>query len=496
MSDIDGPIRVPGSDRVYRRGLILVVLFTPLALSLIQVSSVNLALPIIQQTLHASPAALQWVIAGYALSFGMTLVGAGRAGDVMGRGSWFIIGLALFTGASVVCGLATTPLMLAVGRVVQGVGAGIFNPQVAGLIQAYFTGQRRAAAFGFMGTVISSAVAVGPVLSGLLIGMLGPDQGWRWTFLLNAPLGVLGVVAALLWLPFRKEREHWLARHVVGSEPTTRRTSMDLDPVGSLLLALTVLGIMYPFMSEQWWTFPLLALAGLLGWVWVRWEKRYAARGRHPMVDLSLFRYRTFTHGVAVVGVYMAGSPSTFIIISMYLQNRLHVSALAAGLINLPNAIVSAVVSTWASRYSLRNGRRTIVIGLTMMLIGCLTTIVIIGFADTGAISFWWLIPALALVGVGQGAMGSSNQMLTLQDVPAHYGGTGAGIHQTAQRMGTAVGYALHTGAMFAFVSTWGWFAGYASAFTTISLVVVASLAVAIWDWRTIGDGLRRPLPG
>src|SRR5699024_2205672 len=137
-------------------------------MSLVSVSIVNVALPSIQQGLNASDSDVQWVLAGYALTFGVFLVAAGRAGDLLGRGGFFILGVAVFTVSSIVAGMAPNADALNAARFVQGVGSGVLNPQGIGMIQQYFRGAERGKAFGYFGSVVGVAVGIGPVLGGLL----------------------------------------------------------------------------------------------------------------------------------------------------------------------------------------------------------------------------------------------------------------------------------------------------------------------------------------
>lgn len=180
-------IRVAGSDRIYDRNKLLIVLLVPLMMTLLQVSSVNNVLTSIGHALGASDSQLQWVLSGYALAVGIVLVPAGRLGDMFGRSSAFVAGFALFTASSLLVGLACDPTLLNFMRVFQGAGAGILAPQTTGLIQRYFVGQARAKAFALFGLVVSMSVAAGPLMSGGLVGILGEDLGWRWSFIINFP---------------------------------------------------------------------------------------------------------------------------------------------------------------------------------------------------------------------------------------------------------------------------------------------------------------------
>src|SRR5690606_27309467 len=155
---------------------------------------VNVALPAIQRDLGASQSDLQWVLSGYALTFGIILVAAGRAGDVMGRGGLFLVGVGVFTVSSVAAGFAPNALWLNVARFAQGFGSGLLNPQGLGMIQYFFRGAERARAFGYLGSAVGVSVAIGPVMGGLLIEFGGPELGWRLTFLVNVPVGIIAII--------------------------------------------------------------------------------------------------------------------------------------------------------------------------------------------------------------------------------------------------------------------------------------------------------------
>lgn len=471
-------VRVPGTARVIARGRILFVVLLSLSMSLMAVSAVNVALPTIQVGLGASPSDLQWVLAGYGLAFGIGLIPAGRAGDVLGRSSLFMVGLVVFVGGSLACGLAATPLGLNLARLLQGIGAGVFSPQVTGVIQQYFSGAARARAFGLFGLVISASVAVGPVLAGAIIQVVGPASGWRWAFWSNLPLGLLALALATRWLPFDTERQ----RRIDGGRPTGR---IDLDPVGSLLVALLVLAVMLPFVAHEnpWW-WAVLALAPVFAAAWIRWERGYAARGRQPMVDLTLFGFRSFRNGIAVSATLFLAAPATVVVIMLFLQSGLGASALEAGLVALPNALVSAWASVWAGRRAMEQGRRIILVALWAQLIGvALGVVVAFGIATRGW-SLWWLAATFALNGFGMGAATTANQTLTMHDVPARHGGSAGGLKQTLERIGTALGNAAVTGVFFGLRPGAGWVGAFAGAYGTIAAILLGALGLAVLDER------------
>ncbi|QDC25167.1 MFS transporter [Georgenia yuyongxinii] len=504
VSDDPNLIRVDGTDRVFKRSRILVVLLIPIAMALVAVSSINVALPTISHTLGATDSDLQWVLSGYALTFGITLVPAGRVGDVLGRGTFFVIGLLVFSLASLACGLAPTPEFLNISRLAQGIGAGLYNPQTMGMIQQYWRGMERAKAFGLFGTVVAVSVAVGPILAGVIIDTFGPEAGWRTTFLINFPLGLLGCILALCWFPFGKERVRRAARKTAKLARRARTTAdgatavvrqkVDLDPVGATLLAVAVLCVMLPFMSDGGSLVWLLLAAGVgLLVLWILWERRYKARGRAPMVDLSLFAFPSFSNGTAVAGTFFLGSTSIFVVVALYMQNGLGASALETGLVGLPNAIVSAFAAIWAGRRALSRGRTIVAGALGCVILGVVLSVGVVLLIEAFGISFWWLALTLTFAGVGQGALGSANQTLALENVPTAYGGTAGGVKSTAERIGTAVGNAMITAVFFGVVGAGNWSTAFAAAFGAVSVCLLISLIVALHDRRVTGDGPAAP---
>lgn len=470
-------ITVEGSDRQFSRNRILAILLLSMAMSLIAVSSVNVALPALEDGLGATSSDLQWVLSGFALAVGITLIPAGRAGDVLGRGTFFVVGAAIFTVASVLCGIAPNPGLLNVARIAQGIGAGLFSPQVTGMIQQYFNGGGRAKAFALLGVVISASVAVGPVLAGWIIQTVGDEAGWRWAFYLYLPIGLACVVGALLWFPFETER----ARR---RNPDARRGRIDLDPVGTVLITALVLAIMYPFMARQPVAWLLLAVAPFLAWAWITWERRYAADGREPLVNLGLFEYRSFRNGLLIIGAAFLGVTTTFAVMAIFLQSGLGVSPMMTGLIGLPNAIASALAAIYTARFVMTRGRRLVVVSLLILLTGILLSILVAWLIGHHGISFWWLAGTLTLNGVGMGMLTSANQTLTMQDIPAHHGGTASGFKQTVERITTALGNAAITSLFFVFVEAGSWADGVVWAYAAIALCLVGAIAVALMDHR------------
>ncbi len=460
------------------RWRILVVLLAAIFMSLIAVSIVNVALPSIQEGLGASESDLQWVLSGYALTFGVVLVAAGRAGDILGRGGIFIIGASIFTAASIASSFAPNPEMLNVARFVQGVGSGLLNPQGVGMIQQYFRGAERGRAFGYFGSVVGVAVGIGPILGGLLIKLGGVEFGWRLTFLVNVPVGIVTIILALLWFP------RPLMRRPATEAGTAARTSM--DPVGSLLLGLAVLAILFPFMEARAAaaTWLLLPAGLLLILAWVRWERRYAARGRSPMVDLRIFRTRSFTNGSVIVTLYFLGMTSIWVIVALYMQQGAGKSALEAGLVGVPSAVLSAIAADWAGKRVARLGRKIVIGGLYFALVGLALSVTVALLHEAVGLSVWWLLLSLSFIGIAQGSVISPNQTLTLAEVPLQYAGSSGAIMQTGQRIGTSIGIAVITAALFASLQLTDWSVAVAISFGVIAVIIASALVVAYKDAR------------
>lgn len=467
------------------RWRILFVLLVSIFMTLVGVSIVNVALPSIRTGLGASESDLQWVLSGYALTFGVVLVAAGRAGDIMGRGGLFLIGAAIFTAASVAAGLAPDAGWLNIARFVQGVGSGLLNPQGLGMIQHYFRGDARGKAFGYFGTAVGFSVAVGPVL-GFLIQLGGPELGWRLTFLVNVPIGVIAIVLGLMWFP----------RPLIIRLPRKGSGLRSLDPVGALLLGLAVLAILFPFVEgsgdARLWI--LLPFGLLLVWLWVGWERRYARLGLSPMVDLSIFSTRSYTNGITIMSLYFMGITSIWVLVALYVQEGDGKTALESGFFGIPAALLSAYAAYWAGSRVARLGRKLVIGGLLLAVFGLALSIAVVIMHEAGHLSVWWLMISLSFLGLAQGTVISPNQTLTLAQVPLDYAGSSGAIMQTGQRIGTAVGIAVITAATFSTLAVSSWSIAIIVGFGSIAFVILLALLVALKDLRERNQGRAGPL--
>ncbi|WP_406368737.1 MFS transporter [Streptomyces sp. NBC_00647] len=422
-----------------RRWKALAVCLTAGFISLLDTSIVNVALPSMEHGLAASEAAQSWVVSGYALAFGLVLVPAGRLGDMRGRRQAFLLGLAAFTLASAACGLAPSASWLVLFRLLQGAAAGMVAPQTSGLIQQMFQGAERAKAFGMLGSVIGISTALGPLAGGLLINAAGTGDGWRWVFFVNLPIGAAALAAGLRLLP--------------RFPAPAGKKKEEFDLFGVLLLGAAVLALMLPLVQEQQWTgrlkWALLPVGALLLAAFWAWERRQGRRGQAPLVDLGLFSLRSFTFGSLISLTYFAGFTTVFFVYSLFLQNTVGYSALAAGLSVLPFAAASAVGATIGGRLVMRHGRMLVVTGLGAVAVGLLGVIAAVQLVPLQSVGWATALP-MVVAGIGSGLTVSPNTTLTLTRVPVHRAGAAGGVLQTGQRIGSAAGIAVVGAVYFA----------------------------------------------
>lgn len=402
------------------------------ALAVLDISKINVAVPAIQVALGAGPTAVQLIVGGYVLAFGVALIPFGRAGDLRSRKTIFLFGVALFGVASLACATAASVELLVAARVLEGIAAGAMMPQALGMIQQLFSGAERGKAFGLYGAMIGLTVAVAPPLGGVLVELGGEEFGWRLVFLMNVPLALCIFILGMVLLPK-------IQRHQPG------RT--DLDPVGVFLLALTILAFMVPFILttgtrvDSPWRWLLLPGSLVLGIALALWERRYRRLGRTPVIDFALFDIRGYRNGVFIALAYYAGSPAAMLLTALLLQNGFGASALYSGLAIVPFSAAYIVSAWWTGNMTNRWGRKLVVVGLAMAMVGwsCAATAALLLPASAGVV----VIPAVLIVaGLGAGAVAAPNQTLMLAEVPPESGGLAGSVAQVAQRLGAALGIA------------------------------------------------------
>jgi EmrB/QacA subfamily drug resistance transporter len=413
-----------------RRFVALAVVLIAGFMQLVDISIVNVAIPSIQRDLDATYAQVQWVLAGYQLAFAVMLITGGRLGDIFGRKRVFMAGMAGFTLASALCGLARDPGMLIGSRVLQGLMGAVMFPQILSVIQVTFPPRERATAFGLFGATIGLATITGPLVGGLLIqaDLLGLD--WRPIFLVNVPIGVVALALA--------------ARFLVESRAPR---ALRLDPVGVALVTGGLLLLVYPLVQGRdlgWppWTFLSMAAAVPVLAGFAVYERRKKALDGSPLVDMDLFRQRSFVPGLLVAGIFFMGIPAFFLTFSLWLQIGLGFSALHAGLTGAPFAVGSALASAASVRLAPTLGRRILSAGSLLLVAGMAGLIWTVGRYG-GAVHSWQLLPALLVCGIGLGSVVAPLVNVVLAGIRGQDAGAASGVLSTVQQVGGAVGVAI-----------------------------------------------------
>jgi EmrB/QacA subfamily drug resistance transporter len=396
---------------------------------------VNVALPSMQSDLGASNTAIEWVVAGYALTSAIFVITAGRLGDRFGRRRMFSVGLAVFTLASAACGAAGTPLELVLARLLQGVGAALLTPNVLSLIGVLYSGPDRVRALSVYGTVMGLAAVGGQLIGGALIAADPAGLSWRTCFLINLPIGIAALV---------------LAPRVI---PESRQSAAPgLDRVGTVLATAGLTAVVLPLLEGRqhgWpvWTWVSLALAPVLVAAFVAHQRRLSRRGGSPLIDVALFRERSFSAGLLTQLCFWAGQASFFVVLALYLQNGRGLQPLPAGLVFTILAAAYVAASMRAPALTARFGRGVIAAGALVLASG--HGLLVAAVADIGVGgSLLAVVPGLVLVGAGMGLVLAPLASTIMQSLEPERAGAASGMLTTMQNVGNAVGVAV-TGVIF-----------------------------------------------
>jgi MFS family permease len=404
----------------------LLAIFIGYAMSIVDVSIVNSSLHSIGDDLRGGPVALELVVAGYGLTYALGLVLGGQLGDAFGRRRLYAIGLATFTLASALCGLAPTIEVLVVTRLFQGAAAALLVPQVLATIQAATTGRARARAISMYGATAAIGMTVGQVVGGLLVTLDIAGVGWRSVFAINVPLGV----AALLAIP---------------RIPATRADARPgFDPAGTVLLGSTMVCLLTvcvagPDLGWPPWLWSLLPAAAVAAFALVRVERRLAARGGSPLLPPSVFSRPGVRRGLAATVPFSAGFGAFLFVYALVAQGYFGFDGLSSGLALTPFAMAFFVVTLFLSRIVAAIGSRIVTLGSIVQIASLLLLAVVIWPA--------WPHPSLALVlvgialaGAGLALVGPTLLRITLAEVPTALAGAGSGVLVTSQQMASALG--------------------------------------------------------
>jgi len=429
-----------------RRGLALAIVIVGICMVMLDTTVVNVALPAFEWSLGANDAQLSWIVTGYTLASGISLIPAGRLGDRIGHKPVFLVGLAVFTLASLWCGLAQTADELVVARIVQGLGGGIYYPTVTSFIQVLYSGRARGRAFGLMGSVIGMTTALGPLVGGIFIETLGMQDGWRWIFFVNIPIGVILFAAGLALLPR-------------GRVPGRQRSG--IDPFGILLVTVGLVAIILPLVQSSeggWpaWTWSLVAVGAFVLAGFYLWEKRVERRGRAPLVPPHLFAHRSFTGGVINGTAFFAAFTTIFFVLSIYWQNSLGHSALETGLMMVPNSLASVIGAFLSERATHRFGRGVLVVGAGAVSIGLIWLALVVLLVPPAQTDWVTVLIPTVLVGFGTGYFIAPNTQFIVATVDPAEAGAASGVVSTVQRLGAAIGIAIVAAVFFGVSSAAG----------------------------------------
>jgi EmrB/QacA subfamily drug resistance transporter len=423
--------RTPSGAGDRRRWFALAIVMTAAFMDLVDVTIVNIAIPSIQRDAGASFSQIQWITAGYALAFAAGLITGGRLGDIHGRKRLFLVGIGGFTLASALCGFAANPEMLVASRILQGGMAAMMVPQVLSIVHATFPAHERGKVFGLFGAVVGLGAVSGPLLGALLTEWNLFGLEWRPIFLINLPVGV---VAFLLGRRFITESK---APH-----------ALRLDLVGVALVTLGLLMLLYPLTRGRelgWpvWGYVSMGGALVVFAALVAYERRKASRDGSPLVELSLFRVKSFAAGIAVQTVFGVALGVFFLVWTLYMQTGLGWSPLHAGLTGVPFSIaVSTAAGLSVQKLVPRFGRKVLQAGALVMMAGVL---VYIGEAHRYGlgITSWQMTLPLVVMGAGMGLIVAPLTDAVLSEVPREHAGSASGLINTVQQMGNALGLGL-----------------------------------------------------
>ena len=381
---------------------------------------VNVALPAIQRDLGADLSELQWVVTGYALTFAALMLIGGKLADAYGRRLIFVIGIAIFTAASLWCGLADSSDELIAARVLQGAGAALMNPATLSIIAATFPPRQRGMAIGIWAGVSALALAIGPLVGGLLT----EHADWSWIFFVNVPVGVVAIAASLLFIDESRDQTH---------------ARLDLPGLATSGIGLFALTYALIEANTYGWTSTRIlgsfAVAGVMLVAFVLLERHQ----RDPMLQLELFRSGTFTGANLVILLAALAMFGIFFFISLYMQNILGYSAVQTGAAFLPMTLLIILVAPIAGRTSDRLGSRG------LMTAGMLLVAVQLAYFSQLGIGadFWNLLPAFLIGGVGMALTMTPSAAAATRSVSVDKAGVGSAVLNASRQVGGSLGIAI-----------------------------------------------------
>ena len=414
-----------------QRTIALIIVALAFVMDLLDTTIVNVGIPSIQADLGASYSAIQWLTAGYSLSFAVLLITGGRLGDVVGYKKLFMIGVAGFTATSLLCGLAWNTEILVIARLLQGATAALMVPQVMSLMQVMYKPKERGVVLGLFGALAGVAASLGPVIGGLLIQANIAGLDWRPIFLINIPVGIFAFFAAIRFLP-------------EGKSPHP----LKLDVVGTFLIIAALGLLIFPLIQGReldwpFWVFALMASSIPVFIVFWLWQLRKNRIDKSPLIIPELFKASTFRVGIATNLLFQMIMIGFFFTFTLILQIGLGYNVLKAALTGIPISIgISVSIGLLAQKLTPILGRYTMSIGTVVMAIGL--GIMLWVFTTFGLDTQpYQLIVGLFITGAGMGLVLGLVFSVTLKDVDTKHAGSASGTLNAVQQLGGAIGVAL-----------------------------------------------------
>lgn len=399
-------------------------------LSVLDFFIVNIALPTIDETLNASPAMLELVVAAYGITYGVLLILGGRLGDAFGRRRLFLTGLTLFTLTSLLCGIAPTAGLLVAARAAQGAAAALMVPQVLSTIQATLTGEKRSRAVGWYGATAGLSMIAGQLLGGVLVKADLAGMSWRPIFLVNVPIGLIGLV---------------IVRRTV---PETRAANpLRIDRLGTVLLGATLLALLVPLMEGRaldWplWSWLLLGVSPFLAAGFLAVQRNAERVGHVPLIPPSVVSMPSMRRGLLIGAPFFIGFGAFMFVYAVTLQSGLHLDPLESAMAITPMAVAFLAASLVSSRLVARFGQRVVTTGAAIQLVG-VGMIVLATLAAWPDLRILELTPGMVIAGFGQGLAMTTVFRVILSRVPPERAGVGSGVLITTQQVSLAAGVAI-----------------------------------------------------
>ncbi len=438
----------PGGPPDPKRWIALVILSSTLGIIVLDNTILNVAVPTIIREFHTQVSSLQWVISGYSLVFASLLISFGRLGDIVGRRRMFFLGASLFAIGSLIASLSHSVVQLFIGEsLIEGVGAAMMLPATLSILSATFQGRERGVAFAVWGSVAGGAGALGPWVGGILT----TDYSWRWAFRVNVVIAPLAILAGMVFVHESKDER-----------------AKGLDPAGVIAVTLGLLGLVFGIIEAArygWWKpigdqaiggwdWPLhavsvvpvsLAFSAVVLALFVWLEMRRVAASRAVVFDFTDLVHRGFRYGLINTLVLAMGEFGAFFVLPIFLQAGLHLSAIRSGTWLLPAGVMAFVGGGIGGQLSRRFGPKYVItVGLALEALGI--WLYVAAFSEST--TFWSLLPALMLHGIGIGFATSQLTNVVLSDIPPQKAGSASGAAGMVRQVGTALGIAL-IGAIF-----------------------------------------------